>query len=249
MQKHTNILRTFLLALLATSSVSAWISSSKQQTDTETNPFLSQQQRAEEQQKKLQEHLDAEFMSCRAAECIHNMLQKGANPNCGNGLNTQLVQAAQRGDIEAVTILINYGALAHPFIFHAMASAFTGDNSDVREILRLLIAKGLNINEQDSSGNTPLHIAAQNLNSSFIHVLIDFEADPSIKNSRDETPFEVWEKEEAELKNNHPSLYKFFTFKRTQWDAYQAAAPERKKRCVVSAKNIENAENTMPQYE
>ena len=58
-------------------------------------------------------------------------------------------------------------------------------------MIKLLIEKGAEINKQDISGKTPFKVATEWGNEKAVEMLLDMGADPTIPDSKGETP-ESW---------------------------------------------------------
>ena len=62
------------------------------------------------------------------------------------------------------------------------------ERRDVNEVNNLVIVMGLNVNEQNNDGDTPLHIACLNFHSDIVETLMIAGADETMKNERKKTP-------------------------------------------------------------
>jgi len=123
---------------------------------------------------------------------------------------TALISATQQGQAEIVELLLQYGAdwsaVDHPSKFSAIEYAISDENADIvrhllaagarpvfrrlsfdmhggpgaREIVRLLMQHGFDINRKDDWGRTPLMWAAERAPLETIQLLIDSGADVNI---------------------------------------------------------------------
>ena len=133
-------------------------------------------------------------------EMVDLLLRNGANPNLQDrGGETALHWASAKGFLEMVEKLLEsenidinitnkYGGNALHSIFKDEESgtgnygSYSGEWFDnVEPIVKLLIEKGININETDDSGKTALHLAAEQNRGVAIGVLLRAGADENIK--------------------------------------------------------------------
>ena len=137
------------------------------------------------------------------------LISKGADVNAvGYGDYTVLMAAANQGTPEMLKILLEHGAdpnLPSPKTgetpLHAAAAKNAGQSSTL-ECVRLLLEAGANPNAKAKFGiptetyyrdikvvgETPLHLAAAYGSKELIQLLLNYKADPSIKDDRDESP-------------------------------------------------------------
>ena len=110
-----------------------------------------------------------------AAEAL---LERGINPNQapGNGrTRPPLIMAAMRGDFEMTRILLDYGATVNIEVYPG--SGITALAFAARErhtaVVKELLERGANPNIQDTTGRTPLHLAAHQGNTTLVHLLVN----------------------------------------------------------------------------
>lgn len=123
-------------------------------------------------------------------ECVQLLLNAGANiESLNNGLNTPLMLAASNGHDNVVLNLIAHEADAHvrnlkdrDALF--MAVLYAEQSVGLYNIIQSLIAHGVNINAEDSSGSTALHeCSSRNLPRS-VMLLVDAGANVNLMHRR-----------------------------------------------------------------
>ena len=139
-------------------------------------------------------------------EMVDLLLNNNADPNLQDSDgDTALNWATARGYLEVVEKLLENENIeinkANFLGRNALHIIFTewfeedepngGDNAE--PIMKLLIEKGININEPDNSGKTPLHLAAEQNNSLGVGILLRAGADENIKTDG-QTAYELAEK-------------------------------------------------------
>jgi len=136
------------------------------------------------------------------------LLSEGANVNAvGYDDYTILMAAANQGNFRILKILLEHKAdpnLPSPVTgetpLHAAAAKAFGEGAF--DCIKLLLEAGANPNTKAKSGiltgtyyrdikvvgETPLHLAAAYGSKEMIELLLEYNADPSIKDDRDESP-------------------------------------------------------------
>lgn len=100
---------------------------------------------------------------------------------------------AGRGHLDILRLLLQYDAV------------LTESNKEKKTVLHFAASQGrvemtqfilqnVNyefINQQDIDGNTALHVAAMNDRDSIVRLLIEYKADPNIRNNNGERPYDI----------------------------------------------------------
>ena len=140
-------------------------------------------------------HWAAAFGQTEAAEVL---LDAGCDVDSLNGgLNSALLIAAAMGHAEIVYLLVNRGADVYlrnlkDFDCMYMAVLFGGFSGDLHDEIALMKRKGLDVNQRDASGATPLHACANRSVARPIQVLVDCGADVNLKHERSGlTPLQI----------------------------------------------------------
>jgi ankyrin repeat protein len=118
--------------------------------------------------------------------CVRILLEKGADVDCLNGgLNSPLLLATARGHDTVARLLIEKGA--DPCLRNLrdrdavfMAVLFGHSCKGLPWLLQLLTSKGLNLNQVDSIGATPLHVCAEKNLARPVRMLVDSGADVNV---------------------------------------------------------------------
>lgn len=99
--------------------------------------------------------------------------------------------------------------------------------------LRSLIKNGLNINNKDVNGNTPLHYAAVSGHINIVRLLLESGAIHNIENKQGKTPLQLTE--DSTIKNLLESVAKLFTAVKAtdRWEVAELIAEEKS---IVNAK-------------
>lgn len=124
-------------------------------------------------------------------EMAEYLLSKGAAVNPKDGV-PPLIKVIDNQDIDLFNLLLDHGADLHcrttkwkdPAFHYACANNYN-------KIIPLFFSRGIDINEKDSRGVTPLIYAAVNTNSSLISLLLANHADATISLDGGVTPFHI----------------------------------------------------------
>jgi ankyrin repeat protein len=122
-------------------------------------------------------------------EAVLMLLDAGCDIDCMNGgLNSPLLVCSAMGHADISFLLIERGADINlrnlrdmDCLF--MSVLFGGTNTDLYDIIGVLQRKGIDINETDSSGASPLHLCAASSNPRPIQALVDCGADVNMKHA------------------------------------------------------------------
>ncbi|KAL4932162.1 kinase-like domain-containing protein [Aspergillus undulatus] len=114
------------------------------------------------------------------------LLESGADPNRMRNGYTALHHAAKQASSDTVQLLLEYGADTsfktaehHETALHL--ATHRGDSASFLKVLPLLAARGVDINAQDSTGNTVLHMAIARLRDvRAVEALLDLGARKNI---------------------------------------------------------------------
>ncbi len=112
---------------------------------------------------------------------VRSMLLQGQDPNMTGPKNaTILIIAAQRRYVDIVEMAIEFGSFVAQFdVLGNNALFYAVDNVDY-ETIEILLNTTIDINHQNSQGETALHWAARVGDLEIIQTLLDFDADPAI---------------------------------------------------------------------
>ncbi|KKT23374.1 MAG: hypothetical protein UW09_C0004G0119 [candidate division TM6 bacterium GW2011_GWF2_43_87] len=126
-------------------------------------------------------------------EAIKYLVGKGVDVDKINytTLCPPLYEALKRGDFEAIECLV--GAKANIKLPYTTNTAWNFLHDAAREnwkvsVIKYLIEQGLNIDQANTAGETPLHLAAQNGNEAVVRCLVEAGASISLKNVNNKTP-------------------------------------------------------------
>ena len=122
--------------------------------------------------------------------CLRILLEKGADVDCLNGgLNSPLLLAAAFGHDTLARILIEKGA--DPFVRNLrdrdavfMAVVYGHASKGLPWTLQLLDSKGMDLNQVDSLGATPLHVCAEKNLARPVRMLVDAGAHVNVKHQK-----------------------------------------------------------------
>ena len=122
-------------------------------------------------------------------EVLLAMIYKGANMNATNRVNqTSLMLASEKGNDDAINVLINAGADAN--ITDADGNTclqYASRNECCKEVLLTIISQCVDVNGINKSNVTALMIACLNRNEDGINILLNAGADPNITDSKGAT--------------------------------------------------------------
>jgi Ankyrin repeats (3 copies)/Ankyrin repeat len=122
------------------------------------------------------------------------LIQKGENVNFQNAhsWDTPLISACRRGDLQMVKLLVENNADVNQLSTQSLESPLhAACINNCTEIAGYLLARTANPNLITASGQTALHLAAQNNNPELVQLLLDGGADKTIKNCARQTPYAV----------------------------------------------------------
>ncbi|CAE7536476.1 ANKRD52 [Symbiodinium microadriaticum] len=122
--------------------------------------------------------------------CLRILLERGADVDCLNsGLNSPLLLAAAFGHDTLARILIEKGA--DPFVRNLkdrdavfMAVVYGHASKGLPWTLQLLDSKGMDLNQVDSLGATPLHVCAEKNLARPVRMLVDAGANVNVKHQK-----------------------------------------------------------------
>mmetsp|Transcript_24130 Transcript_24130/g.24718 ORF Transcript_24130/g.24718 Transcript_24130/m.24718 type:complete len:810 (+) Transcript_24130:123-2552(+) len=122
--------------------------------------------------------------------CLRILVDKGADVDCLNGgLNSPLLLAAAYGHDTVARILIEKGS--DPMIRNLrdrdavfMAVVYGHASKGLPWTLQLLNSKGVNLNQVDSLGATPLHVCAEKNLARPVRMLVDAGANVNVKHQK-----------------------------------------------------------------
>jgi ankyrin repeat protein len=130
---------------------------------------------------------------------VKMLLSYGVNPNAqsiyavSNG-KTALMRAAGRGHTEVVKILLAAGANVKErddYGLTALGWATVRYSYYPLAAIQLLLEAGAQVNNQDCKGYTALHHTAARGYTDAVKILLKFGADKTIKNTADQTAYDV----------------------------------------------------------
>ena len=151
--------------------------------------------RAKEAKTKGKDELDGELCTAiRYRDVIHakELLALGANPNVKDSNRcSALGHAIQSGVLEAVDLLLDYGA--DPDLLTGLATPITNCIYEEKwDLAGRLLRAGADVNAMGSIRCTALHVCVEHSsNVAFAELLVNHGADLTAKNVEGRTPLEV----------------------------------------------------------
>jgi hypothetical protein len=145
---------------------------------------------------RLRQHRLNEALEAALAEPDYEravaLVRQGANVHTtGLGITT-LMAAVAVDDLSLARGLLDRGvdhqAAEDDFGMTALYFAVTGDNA---EMIRLLVARGANVNEQYPNGDRPIHWPARWGETATVRLLLELGADPTLKGCEELTAFQL----------------------------------------------------------
>ncbi|CAB4054064.1 PSMD10 [Lepeophtheirus salmonis] len=141
-------------------------------------------------------------------ELVEWLLQKGADVDpVDEALWTPLIIASSAGNEKIVRILLSFGALVDAKTDQGRTALFYACSRNRISIVKLLENVNADVNVQDklgatslhratgvgndNIGNTPLHIACEEINFQCVEVLLKIGCDPSITNKEGKKAIEL----------------------------------------------------------
>ena len=126
-------------------------------------------------------------ISQKKIELVYLLLEHGADPNILNKRgNSALSFAVTKRDEGLIKKLLEHGAKINGF---GLLANVSGRNPDIK-VAKLLLAKGIDINDKTQRGDTALHFAENFNNKVLIDFYISNGADVTIKNNLGQTYLE-----------------------------------------------------------
>lgn len=122
---------------------------------------------------------------------VKQLLDSGENPN-GKDANynkiTPLFLAVENGNIEIVSLLIQYGAKGNARDESKRTPLMFIDSDATPDLINMLVRSGAKVNARDETGVTPLLVAAASANTDVVSSLIDAGADLNSADDEGITP-------------------------------------------------------------
>ncbi|XP_070264223.1 ankyrin repeat and SOCS box protein 5 isoform X1 [Myotis yumanensis] len=122
--------------------------------------------------------------------CAELLLEYGAKPQLESCLPSPTHEAASKGHHECLQILISWGIDVDQDIPHLGTPLYVACMSQQFHCIRKLLYAGADV-QKGKYWDTPLHAAAQQSNTEIVHLLLEFGADISAKNTELLRPVDV----------------------------------------------------------
>ena len=124
-------------------------------------------------------------------ETLHLLIANGADVNARDDNDwTAISFAAEEGRLEAVRVLLDNGA--DPNMGRSVKSPLYRALEDEHlEVAQLLLKYGADINSQDGSGRTMLHLASRRAKPKLARLLLEHGANIHARDSQGKTPLQV----------------------------------------------------------
>lgn len=119
-----------------------------------------------------------------SADCTRILIEAGADVNARGTVDTPLQNAASKGDIERLKLLVEHGA----DVKAVDGSGKSALHSAIGECAGFLIEHGAEVNLRDADGKTPLHVAVGQETTDTMKVLVEHGADVNAVDSYGRSP-------------------------------------------------------------
>ena len=106
-------------------------------------------------------------------------------------LDSELLEAARKGDARRVRELLDKGANVNARDEYGLAPLHVAAFNGQLDVARLLIDRGADVNAIDELGETPLHWAAFNGHVDVARLLLERGADASVRDDEGKTPLDL----------------------------------------------------------
>ena len=106
----------------------------------------------------------------------------------GNSIYRQLLEAAQKDDVESARRMLQKGINIDDVIEGKTAIMYACEKGSVK-VFRLLLSRKVNVNFQDKDGKTALHYASLSKSSECVEAILMKEAIVDMKDRDGKTPF------------------------------------------------------------
>jgi hypothetical protein len=106
-------------------------------------------------------------------------------------LDSELLEAARKGDVRKVRELLDRGADVDARDKYGWTPLHLAAYRGYAEVARLLLDRGANVDARDDVGDTPLHWAAHDGHLDVVELLLEHGADASAKDGKGKTPLDL----------------------------------------------------------